>query len=341
MSAPTLTLPPPASDLWRRIGATVREEIGSISGAGARYAIGGGSILAARWAHRHSYDVDLVVPPDTSLGMLAEANNPASQFETRMRALGGTPAFNSDVHLWTVAFDDGERKLDLWATAPLFGAGERHCTIEGRRETALSNAQILRGKLERSEEHPARDVFDLAKASEKDPEALEAAVNGISRELADSIAQSLHWAGPMIAAEAERSLRGVPGEERIEPRQLGNRGAHAVSDALYTRCRIETRNGVIEVKTATGAGGGRTRRIDPGNAEREFEAVGLNAYLRAKGPGANALLDYARGACARRHHRLVFEADAGGVKAWRTSTSGMNVSPEGAADTRERPRHDS
>ena len=92
MNAPTLTLPPPAGKLWRRIGATVREEVRSITGAEAGYAIGGGSILAARWEHRYSYDVDLVVPPDTPLGMFAEANNPASGFETRMRALGGTPA---------------------------------------------------------------------------------------------------------------------------------------------------------------------------------------------------------------------------------------------------------
>ena len=87
MSAPVLTLPAPAAELWKRIAPAVREEIGRLAGGESQYAIGGGSILAARWKHRHSYDVDLVVPPDTPLGMLAKANNRASQFESRLRAL--------------------------------------------------------------------------------------------------------------------------------------------------------------------------------------------------------------------------------------------------------------
>ncbi|MCY4122781.1 MAG: hypothetical protein OXG72_17880 [Acidobacteria bacterium] len=325
MNTPTLTLPLPAGELWRRIGATVREEVSSISGAEGRYAIGGGSILAARWVHRYSYDIDLVVPPDTPVGMFAEANNPACRFEARMRALGGMPAFNSDVQLWRVSFDDGERKLDLWASAPLLGAGEQACTIDGRPETVLSTAQILRGKLERSDEHLARDVFDIAKASEKDPEALEAAVNAISRPLAESIAQSFHWAAPAIAVEAEGTLGGVPTDERIPPRQLGNRGAHAISNALYTRCCIRTRDGAIEVTTATRAQGEKTRRIEATSAKRDFEAAGLNAYLRAKGPGPRALLDYAREACARSRDGLVFEADADGVRAWRTAKAAMDT----------------
>lgn len=152
----------------------MREEIGSITGAEARYAVGGGSILAARWVHRYSYDIDLVVPPDTPLGMFAEANNPASGFE-------------------------------------------------------------------------------------------------------------------------------------------------------YARCCIRTRDGAIEVTTATRARGEKTRRIGAASAERDFEAAGLNAYLRAKGPGAEALLDYARESCARYQDALVFEADADGVRAWQTAKASMNV----------------
>ena len=45
--------------------------------------------------------------------MLAEAANPAARFEARMRTLGGRPAFYPMARLWTVSFDEGERKLDL------------------------------------------------------------------------------------------------------------------------------------------------------------------------------------------------------------------------------------
>ena len=323
MTPPTLTLPPPAETLWHAIGETVREELRSIGDGQTRYAIGGGSILAARWKHRSSYDIDLVVQPDTPLGMLAETNNPAAQFEARMRTLGGRPAFYPMARLWTVSFDKGERKLDLWATAPLLAAGQRTCTIDGRLETALSSAQVLRGKLERAEEPLARDVFDIIKASEKEPEALEAAVNAISREAAESIAQNYHWAAPTIAVDAEKALRGIPEHERIEPGQLGNRAAHAISNARYTACRIRTRNGAIELTTATNVRGEETIRIDPDNAEHHFEATGLSAHLQPRGPGTKALLDYARAACRQQRDGVVFEADVGGVRAWRTARAGI------------------
>ena len=335
MTPPALTLPPPAEILWHAIGEAVREALRGIDGRQAQYAIGGGSILAARWKHRYSFDIDLVVEPDTPLGMLAAANNPAAQFEARMRALGGTPAFHPMARLWTVSFDKGERKLDIWATAPLLGAGQQTCTIDGRSETALSSAQILRGKLERGEEPLARDVFDIIKASEKEPEALEAAVNTISREAAEAIAQSYHWAGPTIAGDADTALSGIPEEERIEPRQLGNRAAHAIGNSLYTTCRIRTRGGAIEVTTATNVRGERTNRIAPENARHYFEATGLSAYLQPQGPGAKALLDYARTACGQQRDRAVFEAGAHGVRAWRTATAGMHLMPGDALDAEE------
>lgn len=336
MTPPTLTLPPPAGTLWHAIGETVREELRNISDRQTRYAIGGGSILAARWKHRYSYDIDLVVQPDTPLGMLAEANNPAARFEARMRALGGNPAFHAMARLWTVSFDEGERKLDLWATAPLLGAGQRTCTVDGRSETALSSAQILRGKLERADEPLARDIFDIVKASENEPEALEAAVNAIGREGAEAIAQNYHWAAPAIAVDAQQALGGVPEQERIEPRQLGNLAAHAISNGLYTKCRIRTRGGAIEVTTTTKARGEKTSRIEPNDAEQQFEATGLNAYLQPRGPGAKALLDYARTAGEQGRDRVVFEADVHGVSAWRTAKAGMNLMPGNAMDAEER-----
>ena len=335
-SPPTLSLPRPAATLWRAIGQTVRAELRSISDRKTLYALGGGSILAARWKHRDSHDIDLVVQPDTPLGMLSEANNPAARFEASMRALGGTPAFHPMARLWTVSFDKGERKLDLWATVPLLAAGEQTCAIDGRLETALSSAQILRGKLERAEEALARDVFDIVKASEKEPDALEAAVNAISREAAEAIAQNYHWAGPTIASDAETALGGIPEPERIEPKELGNRAAHAISNSRYTRCRIETRSGAIEVTTATNRRGDKTNRIDPGNAGHYFAARGLSAYLDPRGPGAKALLDYARTACRQRRDGVVFEADAHGVNAWRTGKAGMNLAPGNAMDAEER-----
>lgn len=327
MNDRALTFPAAAGGLWRRIGPAVREALAETAGTRAPYAIGGGSVLAARWNHRDSWDIDLLVSPETPLGMLAAADNPRSRFEARMREMGGTPVFNRDIQLWTVIFDDGERKLDVWASRPLFRVGEQEWTIDGRPEILLSNAQILRGKLERSDEHPARDVFDFIEARDQDPGALEAAVNAVSRRLAESIAHKLHWAGPAIAAEARTSLRGVAEEPRVQPERLGNRGAKAVSGSIYASCRIETRDGAVVVRTETVAGRRTTRRMTARDVERQFEALGLNAYLKARGPGADALRSYARAASAGRVDALVFEADYESVKAWRTEEAGMNLSP--------------
>ena len=104
-------------------------------------------------------------------------------------------------------------------------------------------------------------------------------------------AQEAEW-HELIAVEAEGTLGGVPADEGIPPRQLGNRGAHAIINALYTRCCIRTRDGAIEVTTATGAQGEKTRRIEAASAERQFEAAG---------------------------------ADADGVRAWRTAKAAMNA----------------
>lgn len=334
MKTPELTLPAPARDLWHKLAGVVRQEIGRISHTEPAYAIGGGSVLAARWQHRHSHDVDLVVPADTPLGRLATNNDPGSKFETAMRALGGEPRFNSDIRLWTVSFDGGERKLDLWATTPLLAAGEQKATIDGH-TTVLSSAQILRGKLERSQDHLARDVFDLVKAAEKEPEALEAAVNTISNKLADEIAQTFHWAGPTIAADAATMLTGIPDEEQIDPKALGGLAAHAMSGSVYTICRIETRDGRIEVTTATSSRSETTRQIARERAEHYFEASGLNGYLRAKGPGNEALLEYARTAAARGRGTLVFEGRDDAVTAWRTAKAGMNLMPGDASDAHD------
>ena len=335
MNGSALDLRGPAGDLWRAIGRTVREELTTISTTGTPYAIGGGSILAARWKHRHSYDIDLLVAPDAPIGMLARANNPAARFEPRLRAIGGEPRFYPDEKLWIVEFDDGKRKLDVLARAPLLEKGQQDHTIDGRLENTLSNAQILRGKLERADEPLARDVFDIIKASRKDPEGLEAAVNAVGRDTATRIAHAYHWAGPTIAADAQIAMAGVPANEDVEPRELGHRAAHAVSGALYTKCRIETRNKRIEVTTRTANRGDTTSVIEPDNADDYFERTGLNAYLDPQGPGAKALREYARNACRAERDRTVFEADADGVRAWRTARAGMNLEPGNAADAAE------
>ena len=336
MSEPAeLKLPLAAAELWARIRSAVDSAMTSLGDEPTGYRIGGGTILAARWEHRESYDIDLAVAEDTPLGKLREEKGDQSGFEAKMRALRGVPEYFPNLKLWRVAFDNGQQGLDLWAHKPLLGAGEEELTIEGRRETVLSTVQILRGKLERADKHLPRDIFDVIKAGTNDPRALEGTVNAIDEETAERIAMSWYWNGGEIAKEAGEKLLGVPENERIDPRKLGTLAAHAIKNAVYTHCRIETRDRAIEVRTATKTRGARTIRIEAHEVEKRFEASGLNGYLEEKGPSAKELREYARAECANERNVLILNVEPDKPTQWRTETAGRNLTPGSAVQPRK------
>ena len=294
------------------------------------YRMGGGTILAARWEHRESFDVDLTLPADTALGSLRAEHGDSSGFEARLKALGGAPTYYPDLKLWRVAFDEGERGLDLWAHEPEIGSGEEQRTVHGKVETVLSSTQILRGKLERADKRLPRDVFDMAKAAGKAAAALESAVNAVSAERAEHIAHDWYWNGADIANEARRKLDGVPDKEHVDPNKLGNVAAQAITRAIYTHCRIATRDGAIEVTTATKARKAHKSRIAASKAPDTFEASGLNSYLDITGPGARRLREYALTECRRGRNVLVLNIEPEQPLQWRTENAGANLSPGNA-----------
>ena len=57
-------LPSPARELWREHGGVLLEHLGRLT-AGARgqeaWRLGGGTMLAARWRHRQSSDIDIAI----------------------------------------------------------------------------------------------------------------------------------------------------------------------------------------------------------------------------------------------------------------------------------------
>ena len=87
--APELQLPAAAAELWAMVRDVVDDAMTSLGDA--PYRIGGGTILAARWEHRESFDVDLTLSADTALGSLRAEHGDPSGFEARLKALAEHP----------------------------------------------------------------------------------------------------------------------------------------------------------------------------------------------------------------------------------------------------------
>ena len=99
----TLELPEPARSLFRKTRSALETHVSPYAADGDGYKLGGGTILAARWKHRRSNDIDVLLHPDTK----------TSHFEAKLgKALeeaGGAPRGWGE---WS-RIEFGESHLDL------------------------------------------------------------------------------------------------------------------------------------------------------------------------------------------------------------------------------------
>lgn len=310
-----LTLPHRPRQLWLSTRDIVRQSLDAVAGRPVDYRIGGGTILAARWMHRTSFDIDLVVEENFPL---RELQNPAGSFRRRMEALGGELKFYPDLKLCIVLFSAHESKLDLWAHTPRPSEGHELRSIDGRREAVLSTTQILRGKLQRATDNLVRDIYDIVQAQAFDPDSLEAAVNAIAPETATAMAHRWYWNSPSIALRVDEELQGAPPESVGDPNRLGWRAATVITDALYCYLQISAEPGEAVVDTRTGAGRRRSLRIAGQRIDEEFESRGLNEHLDSAGPGADAVRRELHRQCAQHGPpRTVFREQDHETTLWR------------------------
>ena len=285
-----LTLPQPARRLWLKSRDIVASALEQIQGHEPEYVIGGGTILAARWRHRQSSDIDILVPANTPLHRGGDPD--AGGFRERISGIGATAKYHRTLNKFKITFPDGG-EIDLWARAPLLGSTTKREIVEGREVAVLSTAQILRGKLERGDLNLVRDVYDVLEAGAHDPKALEAAANAIPRPLAEGLAWSWHHASPTLAVEAGTELAGAR-ESEDEFRSLGTRAAVALHAALYDTLAIQVSQDLITIGIRTTGGVPRTYTMSPDNADDEFEERGLNSHFANRRPGADVLREHAK-----------------------------------------------
>ena len=273
-----LALPLPARGIWLRVRSLLepaRERLGPEAGS---WKIGGGTVLAARWNHRESTDLDLTVNAGTAIPALFAG--PDDNFEAEIRQRGGhSIAFDRD--RCTVGFSTG--KLDLCALDPMPGEGHADALVDGEPAVVLHNAQILCGKLRRANRSPVRDVFDIVVAQELDPHALAVAVNTRTARDIEAIAAAWRTSNPVFAYNAPLDLMGVQPRFDGGMTTLGHDAAAALTGARYERVRIGIDRGAGFVQTRTRNGAARELTFDLIHIDEVFEANGLNHYLPQTG----------------------------------------------------------
>ena len=321
-----LTLPEPAHALWARTAAAVRTSLREIDVD--RYAMGGGTILGARWGkHRRSYDIDVIIRPEPRIVLLASRQ--PTGFRARIEALGGTVDTRGlEAGLIRATFGEGPEAqgIDIWAHRLQLEGAETNAVVDGRTETVLSTAQILWGKIKRGMEALPRDVYDVVEAGRREPETLQIAANAHPREHADGVALQWEHRNETIAREAASRIDGVPEQKRQRFFNLGQRASNTLYDAFYTELKLERDGHSIHLETSTRKTGARTRTANgPTAAERLLIAEGLTEHRGEYGPYMQDVVRYAVAECASGEgSEQVYLERRGHPIAWRTAEGGMS-----------------
>ncbi len=309
-----LRLPEPARSLWTAKRDIVHSLPNEGTGRTVRPHLGGGTTLAARWEHRRSTDIDILVPGRNSLIDLAQDND-----ENIARRLGGKPEAVSGGRI-KIAFDEG--KIDLSTLRPSPSLGQQEATVEERKEIVLSNAQILRGKLERAEKLLVRDVVDVIVGAEADPAGLATAVSLVSAERAKAIMATWSAADRHFADQFGTQIRDLNPRFALQKDSLGTAAGKALQNHRYERLEIEVAEGTLTVRKTVRAGKLDEERYEARNAGKGLIESGVGEHLNQNGPiTAPQLLQAIRKAAATNTRAVYDSSDPGSVNEVRRAAS--------------------
>lgn len=210
----------------------VRRPLADHLGGERNIRLGGGTALAARWAHRHSTDVDLFVGDDAYAKLFRNSHQFTDDIEGHcgmVEQLGVGPGYT------IIALRDGE--ITVLATRSLTDKPVSRDTVRGTRIAVESTAEILAKKLtHRVATHHIfvpRDLYDIAVARRLDPEALHTALATIPPPSLDDVRHALallprDWAArhrkPLLQpAHPQDAINSVAIVQRVIERYLSDR----------------------------------------------------------------------------------------------------------------------
>lgn len=302
--AEDLTLPEPARTIFSRTRAILDAYVTPHTPHRSGWKIGGGTILAARWRHRESQDIDLLVHPRTETRFLQPAAEP--ELHRRLEAAG---ARKIRFGRFSQIFFE-ESKIEMLAADPQPQVGHRRAIIDGKEATTLASSRILTGKFSnRSLNPPVRDLYDLAVARTSAPRALMIAVNALAGD-------DIRWR--LVSWEMEREkfieegsieLHGVPPQYQAIRADPAFHARQAVMAAVYQHVRLHVRDGAAVVETEAQIAC-ETRTCDrPDDLTNQFEQDRINALLAAAGTDPERIRDETATAMRTGANTLILELD--------------------------------
>lgn len=173
---PDLRLPRGPDELLE----AVRRPLGRAFGGEQHLRLGGGTALAARWAHRHSTDVDLFVEPEPYRNFFW---NTGGRFTLDLTAAAPVDrlVIADDGTFISLTARAGHVSVDAARGLPFDPRSSD--TVRGTDVPLETTAEILAKKLRfrmaRDRELPSRDLYDIAVARKRDPDALRTAMDAV------------------------------------------------------------------------------------------------------------------------------------------------------------------
>ena len=157
---------------------TIREAFGEHLGGDQHMRLGGGTALAARWAHRHSTDVELFTDQESYVRLWERRDAFRRAIEQR-----AGPAEVLTVLRWNTKIVLRGGEITLFTSLPATAEPRSEDTVRGTRVPLETNAEILAkklaGRMLDSEKLVVRDLYDFAVARHHDPAAVKTAMTHI------------------------------------------------------------------------------------------------------------------------------------------------------------------
>ena len=287
MRTERVILPEPGCTLLRRTHGILTQRLKGGPGQ-AGFIIGGGTMLAARWRHRNSKDLDVRVNDTEGYGAISRmADEPMLEtaLDRQMQAAGAWTKQRAGrlqlVYVFGDKRDADPPRIDLAELPPKLKGEVIRTESEGMKFWSASNEEILAGKWkDRREDPPIRDVFDFATAGLMDGHALQRALatDGAADDL-DKMIERLAARRKQLEDAAAKTIEGVPQELEWVRRDPARFAARSIGMWALTEIAISRSEGAWIVETRCraepeGTERGRYEEVDAA-AERAGELGGF------------------------------------------------------------------